>query len=239
MAVAVEKAIEAFSIVLPRDSYFQGEEIAGSVVAKIRDPTRVRCIRVTAECSTRVKVFNRANRGDPADSDGKNYRRRSVVLWKSKATLWGSYACTDCLQQAGRNAEFSEVNGQMRLPIDTSHYGGEMPKVMLRALDQVPLKRDEVLGEVLIDDINATVAQSQGGAVPVQLPLSRNGRPEKSHISLTCKVRSWLTRRERGAGEGKHPPTSWTCISSRSVEAHLLRDSGQVKPTSEEPKHTS
>lgn len=98
-------------------------------------------------------------------------------------TLHGNYYKTGVIDNAGEDAYFNKVQGSgvILIPCDDRDLG--RMELIVRVMDEDFGKRDDLLGELVIDAANlARSGQMQS------FPLNRNGKPEKGQVIMSAKM---------------------------------------------------
>ena len=114
----------------------------------------------------------------------RDYYGSKTFLWHQR-TLWGNFYRTALLDSAGENAQFGGAvgDGDIYIPCLPSEgsNGGPM-KLIVRVCDYDWGKRDDNLGEIVVDVKNLTLREDE-----MTFDLMRNGKPEKGNITLTAR----------------------------------------------------
>ena len=101
-------------------------------------------------------------------------------------TAWGNFYKTAELDGAGENAYFGGTPGDGAMSIPLNQPIGSF-LVAVRVMDYDWGKKDDLLGEVLIDP--AQLLQSPG--TKMSFPLTRKGKPEKSEVTLSATLEAF------------------------------------------------
>jgi hypothetical protein len=167
-----------FNITLDRPSgvYYAGEVITGSVTI---DGRGEKCRSVLLECAGKARVHWHVGSGDNrTDYDGKKY------YMESKRTLYGNFYKTTVLDNAGEDAFFGGAHGEgdMYIPcLPEEGTNGKEMKLIVRVCDYDWGKRDDNIGEVVIDARKLALSNE-----PITYDLTRNGKPEKGNVTLVA-----------------------------------------------------
>eukprot|EP00966_Prymnesium_polylepis_P069824 1623616-Prymnesium_polylepis.1 len=175
--------IQSFAVSFDKQAYFAGETLRARVTLKTTGPITCRGVRA----DIKGKGYCRFTSGS---GDNKETHTHAVDYWRETHTLWGPFHRTEEIDEAGENAIFgspwSPNEGVMQIPITSRN------PLIVRVMDEDFGKRDDLLGEVVVNP-EKLVADSQGGAVEVTLPLARKGSPEvpKGKPSVLVVRASW------------------------------------------------
>jgi hypothetical protein len=157
--------VQDFSILLRKHSgiFVPGELVEGSVLVTTSQPIVCRGLRVLLQ--HKAAVHWHSGEGDNrTDFDGQRFYARE------RRTIWASVYKTEIIDNAGANCVFGSSNAptEGHLDIPLSQMSGSW--LALSVLDYDWGKKDDELGEVLID-VDALLAQN---GAPVTLNLHRN-----------------------------------------------------------------
>jgi hypothetical protein len=174
-------SVSKIDIQLERSSgvYYSGEVVRGTVALETSGSKEVTCRGFTVRLQGRARVHWHRGSGDNRhDYDG------STLFQSQRHTLAGNFHRTALLDEAGEDADFEIVpySGVMRIPCQ-GHEEQNL-KLILRVMDYDFGKRDDLLGEIVLDVPSLAQARQQQS-----FPLTRKGKPEKGEVTLSAK---WL-----------------------------------------------
>ena len=101
-------------------------------------------------------------------------------------TLAGNFYRTPLLDEAGSEADFDVVANSGVLRIPCANIDEHQLQLILRLMDYDWGKRDDLLGEIVVDVPALLRSRSQQ-----TYPLTRRGRPEKGQVTLSAKWLPW------------------------------------------------
>lgn len=110
----------------------------------------------------------------------------STLFQSQRHTLIGNSYKTALLDEAGADADFDVVphSGVLRIPCDFDEHMDDNFRLVLRVMDYDWGKRDDLLGEMLLNVPQLVRARDQR-----TFRLTRRGRPEQGQITVSAK---WL-----------------------------------------------
>lgn len=165
-----------FQIQLEKEIYFPSEVIKGRLIMETTTDLKCKGIRITLQ----GKGFSHVIRG--SGDDKKDYFNTKYYAY-CKHTIWGGLHKTPVLNEAGTNAFYGPPwapdEGVMNIPIPMGEH-----RIIVRVMDYDWCKKDDLLGEVCVE-IDSIIGRGQ-----VEIPLTRNGHPEKGTINLSA---AWNT----------------------------------------------
>lgn len=172
-------SVNKFQISLDRQSgvFYAGEVITGTLhVMPSKNET---CRSLLLSMVGKARVHWHTGSGD----NRNDYYGKKIFL-QSNRTLWGNFYRTALLDEAGEDAEFGAAvgDGTMYIPcLATEGSNGSSMKLIVRVCDYDWGKRDDNIGEIVID---AKELALKGDAMTYD--LTRNGKPEKGTITLAA-----------------------------------------------------
>jgi hypothetical protein len=174
-------SVSKLEIQLERASgvYYAGEVVRGTVALETSGSKEVTCRGFRVRLQGRARVHWHTGSGDNRhDYDG------STLFQSQRHTLAGNFHRTALLDEAGEDADFEIVpySGVMRIPCQ-GHEEQNL-KLIVRVMDYDFGKRDDLLGEIVLDVPSLAQARQQQS-----FPLTRKGKPEKGEVTLSAK---WL-----------------------------------------------
>ena len=193
--------ITDYRIVLPRDYYFAGETVQGTLELKTHGPISCRGVRVKLEGVGMCHWHYYEGAGE--------HRRRVDVHGEKKyngcqKTAWGSTYNTGRIDNAGDDAVWGHPTtpdeGHVDMPLQTAHGS----KVVLRVMDYDWGTKDDELGECLLDvdellamngaDVTVPLWRHAGkgvfssGAYGPAEGNASNGVKPRSVVVLSCEL---------------------------------------------------
>jgi len=165
--------VDEIDIQLERRVYYAGEVVRGFV--KLRASDQVKCRGLHIRCLGH-SFFARHSPG----KDRRDVAGKTVFHWQQQ-TLIGNVYRTGRLDDAGENAFFNQVHGDGVMHIPCSAQDEKQMSLIVRVMDYDFGKRDDLLGEVVIDA--AELARSKQ---VTSYSLTRNGKQEKGEVSLSA-----------------------------------------------------
>lgn len=164
-----------FQITLDRRSgvYYAGEVVTGTLTVNPQQNETCRSLQL--EMIGKAKVHWHHGGGD----NRTDYDGRKTFLYHQR-TLIGNFFRTALLDEAGECAKFGDAVGDGDIYIPCLPNEGNGMRIIVRVCDYDWGKRDDNLGEVVID---ARDLASQNDAVTFD--LTRNGKPEQVRLCFS------------------------------------------------------
>ena len=174
-------SVSAIDIRLERENgvYYAGEVVRGTVTLETTEA--VKCLGFHIRLRGRARV--RWHQGTITTNNRRSFWG-STLFQSQRHTLVGHYYQTAILDEAGAVADFDVVpnSGLIRIPCDYEEQRDDKFQLIVRVMDYDFGKRDDLLGEVLLD-----VAALVNARDEVSFDLMRRGRPEKGGIKMSAK----------------------------------------------------
>jgi len=171
------------SIELERDSgvYYAGEVVRGTI--KLACPKTVTCRSFNVELKGEARVHWHTGSGDNRnDYDGR------TIYQHQRFTIRGNFYKTGILDEAGEDANFDMIHksGLIQIPCTaqekSSSFSSCSFQIIVRVMDYDWGKKDDILGELVLDVPNLVRAGTQKS-----YRLTRNGKPEKGEVTMSAK----------------------------------------------------
>ena len=171
-------SVRGIDIELQRDPpvFYAGEVVRGTVSFDIAGNTFCRGLQIHLIGESKVHWHTGA--GD----NRKDYYGKTTFQ-NQRHTLCGNYFKTGMIDEAGSDAIFGRTNGDGTVIIPCSDAEAEKMLLCCRVMDYDFGKKDDLLGELLIDA--ADLARSKQ---MMTFPLTRKGRPEKGEVTMSAKI---------------------------------------------------
>jgi hypothetical protein len=180
--------VSNYQIEMDRDVYWVGETVTGLLHLDLKGPQKCRSVKIKLDGSGFVHWHT-------GSGDDRNDYYGSRKYLSLKETVWGNFYATDVLDGCGQHAHFNVKtfgDGDFSIPFDPSQ--ASTFDVIVRAMDYDWGKKDDLLGEVVVDLV--TLANTQPGQ-PVSFPLKVKGKavsgkegPSEVTISVVYEDRS-------------------------------------------------
>lgn len=160
----------------PNGVYYGGEVVRGTV-ALTTSGGSVKCrgfhIRLTGKASIHWHMGSGDNRTDYYGSTEYQSQRQTLV---------GNFYRTALLDNAGSDAVFGKTHGDGVMYIPCASSEERNLSLIVRVMDYDWGKRDDLLGEILLDVPDLARARDIRS-----YPLTRFGKPEKGEVSLSAR----------------------------------------------------
>jgi hypothetical protein len=166
----------SYRISLQRDTatYFAGEAVVGNLVLTTTAPIKCRGVRLA--CTGKSHVHWHTGGGD---------NRQDYDGWKThlayEKTVWGNFYKTMLLKNAGKDAHWGKAPGDGDMPIPVPAPLGTF-KIVVRVMDYDWGKKDDLLGEILVDPVQLLGCPGQA----LSVPLRRKGKAGKGEVTLSA-----------------------------------------------------
>jgi hypothetical protein len=174
-------SIDSFTISLNKQCFFAGESLSGTV--QLVTNTAIKCRSIQLEIEGWGYCHFEVGSGD--DRETVTHR---AAYWKECRTLWGPYYCTDVIEEGGQYAVFGSPfrpnDGVLVMSVED-----RSKQLILRVMDEDWGKRDDLLGEVLVEPERLVYECQQSSTHEVTFPLRRQGKEEKGTVTVSAR---WL-----------------------------------------------
>ena len=161
----------------PNGVYYGGEVVRGTVALTTSGGSSVKCrgfhIRLTGKASIHWHTGSGDNRTDYYGSTEYQTQRQTLV---------GNFYRTALLDNAGSDAVFGKAHGDGVMYIPCALSEERNLSLIVRVMDYDWGKRDDLLGEILLDVPDLARARDIRS-----YPLTRFGKPEKGEVSLSAR----------------------------------------------------
>lgn len=152
----------------PSGVYYAGEVVSGTVTLNTTKPNET-CRAFQVEMIGRARVHWHHGSGD----NRTDYDGRKTFLYHER-TFIGNFYRTALLDEAGECAEFGDAVGDGEIYIPCHPTEGNSMRIIVRVCDYDWGKRDDNLGEIVIDARDLARRHDA-----VTFDLTRNGKPEQ------------------------------------------------------------
>jgi hypothetical protein len=160
----------------PNCVFWTGENVKGVLRLVTNSPITCRCVNVKLTGQSYTHWTYQSGDNTEHAYGHKNYLTRRI-------TGWGNFYKTECLSGAGTDAYFGGTPGDGDMFMPLSQPVGSF-KVAVRVMDYDWGKKDDLLGEILLDP---QVLLVQPG-VPISFALNRKGKPGKGEVTLSATL---------------------------------------------------
>mmetsp|Transcript_6314 Transcript_6314/g.24587 ORF Transcript_6314/g.24587 Transcript_6314/m.24587 type:complete len:724 (-) Transcript_6314:173-2344(-) len=171
--------VAQFRIQLERPSgvYYAGEVVRGEVILETRNDINCRAVRV------RLRGYGRSHWSEGSGDNRRDFDGYKVYQ-EERFTMFGNYFNTAMLDGAGSDAVFGHAagDGVMFMPVEERELDSSL-KLVIRVMDYDFGKRDDLLGEVLVDARELTECDGE-----VTLQLMRKGKPARGEDGAESTV---------------------------------------------------
>lgn len=170
--------VSGISIQLERESgvFYAGEVVRGTVSFTISGSVKCRGLQIHMRGRSHVH-WHTGSGDNRTDYDG------TTEFQNQRFTLFGNYFKSGVIDNAGSDAYFGRAHGDgvILVPCEDRDLG--RMEMIVRVMDYDWGKRDDLLGELVIDAADLARAGDLRS-----FPLSRNGKPEKGQVTLSAKM---------------------------------------------------
>lgn len=177
--------LHILTLPLPHTPHFPahraGETVRGTLQLTTTKPIKCRAVRIRWNCKS-VCHWHRGSGDDRKDYHG------SLDYGCSKQTLFGNFFPTTVLDGAGKDAIYDAMpgSGDMKIPINAGTLS--QSRVAIRVMDYDWGKKDDLLGEILVDANALVQQQAAGGGAPLTFNLMSKGKQGKGTITLSISI---------------------------------------------------
>ena len=170
MTSALSK-VSKYDINLERDTYWLGEVVRGTLSLATNEPIECRAVKLEFSGKSYIH-WHHGSGDDRRDFWGKK------THFSFRQTCWGNFYKTMLKDGCGENCVYGETagDGDLSIPLNTAAQPLGTFKVVVRAMDYDWGKKDDLLGEILLDPMQ--LLQSPGQAMC--FPLTRKGKVSSS-----------------------------------------------------------
>eukprot|EP01031_Cornospumella_fuschlensis_P043415 gene43415-53073_t len=173
---------DRFQIQLERNIFFPGEVIKGNLILHCSTPIKCRGVRMHLQGQGTCNFTT-------GSGDDKQHHSHTQYYSNCKRTVFGTVHKTAVIRNAGANAIFgppwSPDEGEILIGVSP-----ETEYLIFRVMDYDWCKKDDLLGEVLVD------IRQHLNHPKVELQLYRKGKPEKSHIEFNISYADNYNQRD-------------------------------------------
>ena len=173
-------SVQKFSLKLEKEQYWSGELVRGTIILTTSGPIKCRAVRVRLNCKS-VCHWHKGS------GDNRKDYHNSLDYTIVRQTVFGNFYPTPVLDEAGSNAYFEALPscGDMKIPLLTPETLSKN-EVAVRFMDYDWGKRDDLLGEIILDFPKFLQEFQGNGGKAVVVPLMRKGKAVKgeAHISV-------------------------------------------------------
>lgn len=170
--------VRGITIQLERESgvFYAGEVVRGSVTFDIAGGTTSRGLQIHLRGKSHVHWHT-------GSGDNRRDYDASTEFQNQRVTLHGNYYKTGVIVNAGADANFDLIQGSGVIMIPCEGKDLNRMELIVRVMDQDWGKRDDLLGEFVVDAADVVRAGEKR-----TFPLTRNGKQERGNVELSAKV---------------------------------------------------